>query len=214
MVLPDHIPLAVTMGDPAGIGPEICAALAGITPPAVVIPILVADGTVLRQAASAGLPELAPISPETDPSSLKPGSVYIYDLHSERKELRACGPSAEGGRASVRFLEGALELIEAGLVSGVVTAPISKESWKLAGFKHPGHTEFFREAADVERTEMLFVAGDLRVALFTTHIPLLEAAAAVRRESVADFIRFVVWELDRYGMRRLRVALAGLNPHA
>jgi 4-hydroxythreonine-4-phosphate dehydrogenase len=210
----DRVALAITMGDPAGIGPEICAAvLEKRLLPDGIVPILV--GSVPRRlSATPAVLELETLSPEADPSSLQPGKAYIVDTWPELTDMAFGRSSAAAGNASLSFLEAALALVRGGIAQGLVTAPISKESWRLAGIGYPGHTEYLRESTGVDRTEMLFYADGLWVALFTAHCSLAESIAALKRESLAGFIAFVVRELERFGWRGLRVGVAGLNPHA
>jgi 4-hydroxythreonine-4-phosphate dehydrogenase len=203
------------MGDPAGIGPEICVhALQPGNLPAGIIPILVGDSALLRQVAGPELPEVNPASPGMEVRSLREGSFYLYDLLQGGELVEPGRATSEGGSASVAYLRGAIELVKAGLADGIVTAPISKEAWRMAGVRHPGHTEFLREATGSRRTAMMFVGGGLRVALFTTHVSIAEARKALDIDALVDFIDFVVRELRRYGMTELRVAVAGFNPHA
>lgn len=140
--------------------------------------------------------------------------AYLLDVDDEGTEVSAGTASAEGGRLSVRFLERALRLVRSGVADGIVTAPISKESWKLAGIQFPGHTEFLCRASGSERTEMLFLGNGFRVALFTTHISLVDAIAALHKTALADFVKYVARELALYYPERLRIAVAALNPHA
>lgn len=158
--------------------------------------------------------ELLPITTKTPRSELLPGRIYLIDLQDAGGLIPPGKPSAAGGEASLRFIERALELIDAGLADGMVTAPISKESWKLAGVHYPGHTEFLQHASAVGRTEMLFMGGGFRAALYTTHCSLSASIAALKQAPLADFIKFVTAELGRYGLKDLRVAVAALNPHA
>ncbi len=211
----DHIRLAVTMGDPAGIGPEICAKVLepGVIP-AQVIPVLVGDAALLRTVAGSSLPEVILVTDPSDPGSVKPGGVYLYDLRQGGEKIRPGSASAESGSASAAYLRGAVELVKNGMTQGIVTAPISKEAWRMAGVDYPGHTEFLRDATGSERTVMMFLGGGLRVALFTTHVSFAEARAALSVEALVDFIVFLVSWLRRYGLSGLRVAVAGFNPHA
>ena len=212
-----RVVLAGTMGDAAGIGPEIwLEALTGAAAPAGVTPILIGDGAALRAAGSGEAPPFAPLPLDAEASAVTPGAAHFIDLGGNAGPIERGAAGAAAGRLSLRFLEGALELARRGLVEGIVTAPISKEAWRLAGARFPGggHTEFLRGACGVERTEMVFMGGGFRVALFTTHVSLRDCLEALEREALASFISFVVGELGRFGMTGLRVAVAGLNPHA
>jgi 4-hydroxythreonine-4-phosphate dehydrogenase len=209
------IRLAITMGDPAGIGPEICVrALDPEALPVGVTPILIGDAALLAQTAPQVLRAAIPVTVEIGPAGLKDGALHLCDIGAGGESAQPGRASAHGGRASAAYLQAAVNLALAGRVDGIVTAPISKDAWRLAGIRHPGHTEFLREAVGSSRTAMLFVGGGLMVALFTTHVSIAEARAALATGSLVDFIEFVVAELHRYGMTGLRVAVAGFNPHA
>lgn len=215
MPRPANIRLALTMGDPAGIGPEICAkALEPGAIPGHVVPILVGDAALLGAVAGPDLPEVIPVADTADPGSLKPGGVYLYDLRQGGEKVSPGAASAESGRVSAAYLRGAIELAKNGVAQGIVTAPISKDAWHMASVDYPGHTEFLRDATGSERTAMMFIGGGLRVALFTTHVSIAEARAALSVEALVDFIVFLVHRLRRYGLSGLRVAVAGFNPHA
>ena len=193
--------LALTVGDPAGIGPEIVlkALAAERCPPAewvVYGPAAVLD----ERARRLGLP-----SPEA--------------LGSEVVDV-ACGPvplgevSAEGGRAAAAAVRAAAADALAGRVRGLVTAPLHKESLRAAGHAWPGHTELLAEAAGVRDVAMLFVGGGLRVALLTIHRSLRSVPDAITRAEAERVVRLVDRELPRLGAKQRRIALCGLNPHA
>ncbi len=99
-------------------------------------------------------------------------------------------------------------------VGGIVTAPISKEKWLKAGIKFSGHTGYLAESAGVEQMCMFFWSLDLRVALFTTHIPLNRVFSQIKEEKIIPFIRFVEQEVARLFSRRFKILVCGLNPHA
>jgi 4-hydroxythreonine-4-phosphate dehydrogenase len=128
---------------------------------------------------------------------------------------RRRAPSAEGGAAAMAALRRAAEMCLAGEADAVVTAPISKESLKLAGEPFPGHTEFFGKVCAVRRPVMAFNAGSLFVSLATVHIPLRRVPLAVTREAVLTAIERTDAALrEWFGVARPRIAVCGLNPHA
>ena len=201
------------MGDPAGIGPEICLdALAPGRLPEGVVPILVGDGELLAELAGDDFEPLETL-PRKLAANLRRGRRYLLDLGGGAG-VEPGRASIESGSASSSYLRAAIDLVEAGIAQGIVTAPISKEAWRLAGIRYPGHTEFLRDAAGVPRTAMLFVGGGMQVALFTTHVSFEQAHEALEMKALVGFIDFVVGELGRYGQNSLRVAVAGFNPHA
>jgi 4-hydroxythreonine-4-phosphate dehydrogenase len=180
------------------------------------MPILVGDEAVLRAVAGDSPASLVRITPEAGIPTARPGqeNLYLYDVGAGGEMARPGKATAVGGRASAAYLHGALELIGRGAATAIVTAPISKDAWRMAGIGFPGHTEFLRDAGGSVRTAMMFLGGGMRVALFTTHVSIAEARAALQTDALAEFVSFVVEELGRFGLEHPKVAVAGFNPHA
>ena len=193
--------LALTVGDPAGIGPEIVLkALASAScPPAewvVYGPLALLEECSRRfSLPAAATLAAAAVDVETAPVAL--GKV-----------------SAEGGRAAAAAVQAAVADALAGRVAGIVTAPLHKESLRAAGHPWPGHTELMAEAAGVSDVAMLFVGGGLRVALLTIHRSLRSVPDAVTRAETERIVRLVHRELPRLGATQRRIAVCGVNPHA
>jgi len=126
------------------------------------------------------------------------------------------GPSRLGGKASMAFCEDAIEAAKAGLVDAVVTAPISKASWQVAGYrKYPGHTELLAKRCEASHVAMMFVSPRLKVVLATTHLGLMEIRDKLTIGRVFDPIDLANSALrDFFGIPRPRIGVAGLNPHA
>jgi len=193
--------LALTVGDPAGIGPEIVlkALAAEARPPAewvVYGPVAALE----ERARRFGLPGPAPLA------------AGLVDVGVGEVPLGAV--SAEGGRAAAAAVQAAVADALAGRVRGIVTAPLNKESLRAAGHPWPGHTELLAEAAGVSDVAMLFVGGGLRVALLTIHRSLRSVPDALSQAEAERVVRLVHRELPRLGAKRRRIALCGLNPHA
>lgn len=203
--------IALTLGDPAGIGPEIC--LRALRDPRV--------SQALR---------LILIGP----ARFRPPEVLSVDLQRERTAERQAPPGpghawvdvdsparwdmgrvqAETGRVALRSLRCGHELALAGRVAALVTAPVSKEALALAGERVEGQTELLGRWCSVTRFEMLAIAGPLCVMLLTRHLPLRDALASVTREHVVDRLLLFDESLRQLGVIAPRLALAGLNPHA
>jgi 4-hydroxythreonine-4-phosphate dehydrogenase len=140
--------------------------------------------------------------------------VVDYDQYSMLgSAIRA--PSKMGGEASMRFCVDAIEAANRKLVDAVVTAPIAKESWKLAGFHYPGHTELFAEKTGSRRYAMMFAGGPLKVALATVHIPLNGLWGRLNIGAVFQPIELLHEALvNWFDIPKPRIAVCGVNPHA
>jgi len=193
--------LALTVGDPAGIGPEIVLrALASPECPPAEWVVYGPLATLEERSRRFGLPDLA---------SLLAGAVDIPAAAVPLGEV-----SAEGGRAAAAAVLAAVADVRAGRVVGLVTAPLHKESLRAAGHPWPGHTEMLAEAAGVSDVAMMFVGGGLRVALLTIHRSLRSVPDAISRVETERIVRLVHRELPRLGAERRRIAVCGVNPHA
>jgi len=209
--------IAITMGDPSGIGPEIVLkALNAKEVWDACRPVVVGDLGVL-ESAKTPLPVSTRVtlqvvaSPDEDTGD----AVAVIDLVNVPAVEYAEGePSAQAGKAVAQYIEKAVELAVAGKVDAVVTAPINKETLKMAGIKFPGHTEMLASLTRTERFGMMLVGGGLRVILVTIHCPLREVPGMITRERVLGTIRLAVQACREMGIERPRVAVAGLNPHA
>ena len=194
--------LALTTGDPAGIGPEVvlkALASPGRPPVPVVVygPMAVLDDRARRF----GLPL---------PQDL---DARVVDVPLDAP-VELARTSAAAGRAAARAVLRAVSDARAGHVQALVTAPLNKESLHAAGHPWPGHTEMLAEAAGTPDVAMMFVGGGLRVALLTIHRPLRTVPDAVTPSEVRRVARLVHRELPRFGVARPRLALCGINPHA
>ncbi len=211
--------LAVTMGDAAGIGPEIV--IKALTEhrkaiDAVGRPVVVGDLGALERAAHvvdrtvALRPADPPFSTLLGDEAVAVHAVGALDLLS----IPFGQVSAEAGAAAVAYLERAIDLAKAGAVDGIVTAPINKEAIHRAGVDFPGHTEILAERTGTDLYGLTLVSPDLAVVHLSTHLPLSEAIALVTRERVSRFIRLTHTVGRQLGYERPRIAVAGLNPHA
>ena len=201
-------PLVLTAGEPAGIGPDLCALLMR-SPPAGRV-VLLADREVLAtRAARLGLP--------FDVPDYVPGSDAAISVLS----LPAAAPVRPGrvDPANAAYVLDTLRRAVAGCLAGefagLVTGPVHKGVINEAGYAFTGHTEFLAELTGTPRVVMMLAGGGMRVALATTHLPLREVADAITRESLADILRILHAGLKRdFGLAAPRILVAGLNPHA
>ena len=210
--------LAVTMGDPSGIGPEVVLkALQHVDVYQRCRPLVLGDRRILERAAWwIGGPALQ-YDLVDDPAAGRyaSGVVTLLDLANAAPE--ACPPgaiSAASGRAAVDYVLRACDLAMAGAVDAVVTAPLNKEAMQRAGFAYAGHTELLAERTGAPRVSMLLVGPRLRVVHVSTHVALSEAIRRVTRERVEATIDLAQEACLALGMAAPRIAVAGLNPHA
>jgi 4-hydroxythreonine-4-phosphate dehydrogenase len=209
--------LAITMGDPAGVGPEvIVGALTGRRARAWCRPLIIGDARVMRRAGEA-LGRSLSLRSVRSPSEANdhPRRVCLLDLGNADPGAVPFGEvGAAAGRAAADYIEQAVASAVSGAVEGVVTAPINKEALRVAGVPYPGHTEMLAALCGVSDVAMMLVSGDMRVSHVTTHVSLREACDRVSKTRVLAVIRLTEEALRRMGLPRRRIAVAGLNPHA
>lgn len=210
--------IAITMGDPAGIGAEVIVK-------ALADPILRHRARYIIY----GMNEQLAYSADTAEFDVfwwrdqfngrlraYPHDVVVvdYDQYSILgSAIRS--PSKMGGEASMRFCADAIDAAKKNIVDAVVTAPIAKESWKLAGFHYPGHTELFAEKTGSRRYAMMFAGGPLKVVLATVHVPLNSLWGRLNIGAVFQPIELVHEAMvNLFDIPKPRIAVAGLNPHA
>jgi 4-hydroxythreonine-4-phosphate dehydrogenase len=210
---PDKPRVGITIGDPSGIGPEIVLkAVAETEVRTVCSPIIVGDSAELRrQAHELGLSADFRTVTEEAISSDEPA---ILDVKHLGEPVRWGVLSPGSGRTAIAAIEACVRLCLAGELDAMATAPINKESIKLAGSPFPGHTEMLTSLCGASQSLMCFFAGDLRVFLLTVHTSLSNAIKAITKDRVVAAITLADRELRRFGNSRPRIAVAGLNPHA
>ena len=201
-------PIGLTMGDPAGIGPEILVRLL-LEPPAAVSDtrtppdlnfVVYGDaGLLVREARAYGL--------DATRLDIRSCSSMPLDLPVGRVDPRA-------GKAAYLAVRRAAEDAMAGVVRAVVTAPLNKEAMNAAGFRYPGHTEILAEVAGGVPVRMMLANQELRTVLVTIHQPLRSAIEALDSDLIFETIVLTHQHLQRTGLAEPRIAVAGLNPHA
>jgi len=195
--------LALTTGDPAGIGPEIV--LKALAHKDVPVAEWVVYGSKTAMAHCAQALGLAP---------LQASGACLVDIGGGLVETGVV--SAEAGRQAATAVIRAAEDAMKGAVAGLVTAPLNKEAMHHAGFDYPGHTELLAHQANTPNVAMMFVGGKIRVALLTIHEALKDVPALVTAEEIVRVATLVHEALPRFGAApgRRKIAIAGLNPHA
>ena len=208
--------IAVTTGDPAGIGPEVCLhLLQNEEIAAQCVPIIFGDKVVLEQAADqCGLPKpekyIGGLTEADGPCVLDIGAIELGDFETGTI-------NAATGHAGFAYVENAIDAALGGQVAGVTTGPLNKEALCAAGISFPGHTEIFAEKTHAQRFCMMQYSSEVRCVFATTHVPYSEVPALLTKELILD-----VLELGAQAMRRIgcisghepKIGVLGLNPHA
>jgi 4-phospho-D-threonate 3-dehydrogenase / 4-phospho-D-erythronate 3-dehydrogenase len=209
--------LGVTMGDPAGIGPEIVARAAA--DPAVrrdSRPVVIGAASAMSAALDlvASPLRLHAVKRVAD-CRWADGTLEVLDLANvDMGALPRGAVSAEAGRAAYAYIERAVALCQAHDIDGIVTAPINKEALAAAGMQHTGHTEILARLSNTADFAMLLMGHELRVIHVTTHVALRRVPDLVTRERVLKTIRLAQRAMEGLGRGDARIAVAGLNPHA
>jgi len=206
--------IGITMGDAAGIGPEIILkALMNESLTGICSPVIIGDADFLKK--TARILELKLDFVEAS-ENLVPGSnqIPVYDLKNITDEITSGKESGAAGKASAEYIERAVKLWREKKIDAIATAPISKRAIFLGGYDYPGHTEFLAELTDTKEFAMSFFAENLCVVLLSTHISLRDAIDLVKKDKLIELIKFSHWEISKLLKRNARIAVAGLNPHA
>lgn len=207
--------IGITMGDPAGIGSEvILKAIASREVLEVCRPVIIGDAQHLAHTArTLGL--VCGYDVVLNGEKIVEGTEYpiIYNLRNVSGSIELGTESAASGRAAAEYIETSVRLCSSGEIDAVCTAPINKRSLFLAGYNFPGHTEFYAHLTKTLEFAMAFVAGNLRIILLTTHVPLIDAIRMVERERLVRTVNLASRELKRWGINEPRIAMAALNPH-
>lgn len=206
--------LALTPGEPAGIGPDLCIQLAQTPQPAQLVAI--ADPDLLRQrAATLGLPlEIKRFEPAEPPTPARAGELWVLPA-----QLATPATAGKLDPANAEYVLATLRLAVEGCLGGqfdaLVTGPVHKGVINDSGIPFTGHTEFLAEHSATPRVVMMLATEGLRVALATTHLPLAEVSHHITRESLEEVIRILHRDLvQRFGIAAPQILVCGLNPHA
>src|ERR1700746_1436358 len=208
--------LAITMGDPAGIGPEIivkaCARLRDRLQASDLKLLIIASHRALDQANRQIAAKLD--VPQVGADDNDWPNLAFLQADEESDAIAPGVLSADGGRFAYKAVEHGVKLSLAGRVGGIVTAPLNKEALNKAGYHYPGHTEMLAELTRVRGSCMMLAHGNMRVSHLTTHIALEDVPKRVTAERLRRVIELTHDALMRLGTGRTRIAVAALNPHA
>ena len=221
--MPQLAPLAITMGDPAGIGPEIIAsAIAAMAQQLEALraegrggAVVIGDSGVMARAAEITGVDLT----VREVSTIHEVKAEAYVLHvmpasPPLGEYRMGVVDQRCGKVAFEAVVAAISLARSGAVRGIVTAPIHKRSLSLAGISYPGHTEILAAYGGAQRVAMMLVNDEIRTVLVSIHCSMREALGRVTHENILAAIGFAETGCRALGIEHPRVAVAGLNPHA
>ncbi len=208
--------IAITMGDPCGIGPEVV--VKALTDPRVYAscrPVVIGSAYAMQQAVRvAGRPLTVNETDDLTAAGQDPATVDVVELHNLNPEDITVGQiSVPCGKAAMEWVTRAGELALAGIVAGIATAPLNKEAASLAGFQSIGHTELLQELAGIRTIATMLLSRNLRVVHLTTHRSLRAACDYVKQERILEFLQLTHDSFVQWGFPQPRLAAAGLNPH-
>ena len=210
--------LGITMGDPAGIGPEVIAkALAGPNLRRICFPLVIGSVPVMRQTVKKLRLKLDVRSVEGhDTASLHANHIAVLDpLERPLGSFKIGVAAAETGAASVSFIKKAVHLAQIGCIDGIITAPINKEAINMAGWHFPGHTELLADLTQTQESGMMIIGGPLRIMFVTTHVAIKDLPSLLTQVKIEKGIRLAHLALTTlFGIKKPKIGVAALNPHA
>lgn len=210
--------LGITMGDPAGIGPEVIAkAVAGRGLRTICHPIVIGSFPVMERTIKTLKLKLKALRMDGhDRLPWREGTVAVLDpLEQPLGRFTQGTAAAATGAASVAFIKKGVELARIGCIDGIVTAPINKEAINMAGCRYPGHTELLADLTDAKESGMMIVGGPLRIMFVTTHVAIKDLPSLLTRAKIERAIRLAQLALTQlFGIKKPRIGVAALNPHA
>jgi len=210
--------LGITMGDPAGIGPEVIAK--AVTTRAVreaCHPIVIGSFPVMERTIKALKLKLTAFRVDShEAMSMDTGTVAVLDpLKKPLGRFRPGVAEPETGAASIAFIKKGVELAQLGCLDGIVTAPINKEAINMAGCHYPGHTELLADLTQAKESGMMIVGGPLRIMFVTTHVAIKDLSSLLTKAKIEKGIRLAHQALTQlYGIKKPNIGVAALNPHA
>lgn len=213
--------IGITMGDAAGIGPEII--VKALLQPEVVTacrPVVIGDAKMLRRAAAdlkedthGNSVQVRSIQ-KVEEAQFQQGTINCLDLDLLPEDLPFGLLSAEAGDAAYRYIAKAVQLAKEGRIDAICTAPLNKEALHKGGHLYPGHTEILADLTGTEHYSMMLSTPQLKVIHLTTHVGLIRAIEMITPERTYRVIRLAHEILSRAGVKAPRIAVCGINPHA
>ncbi|MGM0507573.1 MAG: 4-hydroxythreonine-4-phosphate dehydrogenase PdxA [Fusobacteriota bacterium] len=211
--------ILITMGDPAGIGPEIIVKYFNyIRDHKKHIPVVIGSYSVIKyyvdmlkfdleviKIDKKNIKNIKKISNSTD-------KIYVIDIKLDINKLKIGNVSKLAGEYTMKYLKTGLELVQNGYFKAMTTAPISKDAINLAGYKYSGHTTFLADKTNTNEYAMVLKGNKITVILNTTHLSIIDAAKKVKKESILEKIKLAQEAKEKLGIKT-KIAVAGLNPH-
>ncbi len=210
--------LAITMGDPSGIGPEIAVkALGEESIYNICRPLIIGDAKIIEHAVNHIARLNLKVRPiyEVRDAKFEHGAIDVIDLKDvDINQLKHGEVQAMSGKAAFDAVKKAIDLAMAGEVDGTVTGPLNKEALNLAGYHYNGHTEIYANFTKTKNYTMMLADGNLRVVHVSTHVSLRQACDNVKKDRVLEVIELAYDTMRGFGIDNPRIGVAGLNPHA
>ncbi|GIO30471.1 MULTISPECIES: 4-hydroxythreonine-4-phosphate dehydrogenase PdxA [Paenibacillus] len=210
--------IGITMGDGAGVGPEIILkSLKNREIYDLCDPLVIGDSKILERAKSyvnSTLQIRTVTEDQLDQLAYEFGTVYCLDLNLLKADLPLGQVSAEAGHAAFEYLAKAIDLAKKQQIDAICTAPLNKEALHKGGHQYPGHTEILADLTNTSEFSMMLSAPNLKVIHVTTHVGLIDAVKMINPERVYRVIRLAHDTLTKSGIQNPRIAVCGINPHA
>jgi 4-hydroxythreonine-4-phosphate dehydrogenase len=209
--------IAITIGDPAGIGPEIVAkTLADPETYSICNPIVVGDKDAVQMGIDVAKTDLKiHVINEPSQANYRHGAIDLIDLQNiDPTKIQMGKPAPMTGAASAEYVIKAADLALADKIDAIVTAPLNKEAMHMGGYNYPGHTELLAEKSETNDYAMMLATGNLRVVHATTHIPFRDIPKHLTKQRIHTTIQIAYNACRSLGIQNPRIAVAGLNPHS
>jgi 4-hydroxythreonine-4-phosphate dehydrogenase len=204
--------IGITLGDPGGIGPEIVLKALSSKTSLPKTSFIIFGSSLLVEEEKLALGLELDIQPFDKAKETIYPSLSLLEVENPLKTVKKGSPTKENGQASFLFFKKAFEEAKTGTMQALVTAPVSKQSWKLAGLKWLGHTDFLSQV--YPQATMAFWSERIKVALFTHHLPLKTALEKIKKEGLLDFFLLLHQHTERIQPEAFQFLVAGMNPHA
>jgi 4-hydroxythreonine-4-phosphate dehydrogenase len=209
--------IAITTGDPCGIGAEITVkALSKEEIYKISKPLVISDVRLVKQAIEiSGLSFVINVIDSPENGIYKFGIIDVIDVNNYDPKIQQWGEvTVDGGKASFEYIKASIELALEGKIDAVTTGPIHKEAINIAGYKYSGHTEIFADLTVSEKVCMMLIDKHMRVSHVTTHVSMDKVSSLITKERVYDVIKLTNEAVCKMGVENPKIAVAGYNPHS